>query len=489
MKKTTAGYNNNSMIIKLWPQIAGLLTLLVSVLASVHVLLTKKNARSAFSWIGIIWLVPVLGALLYLVFGINRIQRKARMLRSSVSEVAKSFNLPQDRFSKGSIPLKAQFRSLSMMIDRITELPLLPGNLVIPLENGDIAYPEMLKAIEEAEDTINLSTYIFDNDQAGEMFFSALSDAHKRGVKVRIIVDDVGARYSFPPITKKLKKVGIETVRFLPTVVPSRLPFLNLRNHRKIMVVDGRVGFTGGMNIREGHMLNLNPPFPIKDIHFHIRGPVVRHMQQVFAEDWYFCTGEILKGSRWFPEIKPEGTAWARGIPDGPDEDFEKHLLTIHSALTIARHSIKIVTPYFLPEENLISALNLAALRGVKIDIVLPEKNNIPVIKWASFKILEQIINENCNVWLSPAPFDHSKIMVVDEQWVMIGSGNWDARSFRLNFEFNIECYDTELAANLLKIVNDKILKSKKLNIDYLRNRSVSLKLRDGIAFLLSPYL
>ncbi len=477
------------MILKLWPQIAGLLTLVVSTLASVHVILTKKNARSAFSWIGIIWLVPVLGAILYLLFGINRIQRKARMLRSSVSEVAKSFNLPQDKFSQGSLPLRAQFRSLSMMIDRITELPLLPGNLIVPLVNGDTAYPVMIKAINEAQDTINLSTYIFDNDRAGEMFLSALSDAHKRGVAIRIIIDDMGARYSIPPITKKLKKAGIDAVRFLPTLIPSRLPFVNLRNHRKIMVVDGRIGFTGGMNIREGHMIGINPSSPIRDIHFLVKGPVVRHMQQVFAEDWYFCTGEVLKGQRWFPWIEPEGTVWARGIPDGPDEDYEKHLLTIHSALTVARHSVKVVTPYFLPEDNLISAINLASLRGVKIDILLPEKNNIPVIKWASFNILEQIINENCRVWLSPPPFDHSKIMVVDEQWVLIGSGNWDARSFRLNFEFNIECYDSELAKKVLEIIKEKMSQAKELDKPGIKRRSLPLKLRDGIAFMLSPYL
>ncbi|RMG71772.1 MAG: cardiolipin synthase [Nitrospirae bacterium] len=467
---------------------AGGLTVFISASASVHVILTKKNARSAFSWIGIIWLVPVLGAVLYLLFGINRIKRKARMLRSSVSEVAKSFPL-QKALSEESLPLKAQFKSLSMMIDRIAEFPLLPGNQIIPLEDGDRAYPEMLRAINEAEDTINLSTYIFDNDRVGEAFVEALHKAQSRGVKIRIIIDDMGTRYSFPPITRKLKRLGIRYALFLPTLLPTRLPFVNLRNHRKIMVVDGRIGFTGGMNIREGHMLKLNPSNPVRDIHFLVKGPVVSHMQQVFLEDWYFCTGEVLKGKRWFPEIEPAGRAWARGIPDGPDEDFEKHLLTIQSAVTVARKSIKIVTPYFLPEENLITALNLASLRGVEIDILLPEKNNIPLIKWASFNILEHLLNDSCRIWLSPPPFDHSKIMIVDDQWVLIGSGNWDARSFRLNFEFNIECYDETLSKRLSAIVDRKISEAKRVDRDFLTSRPLTVKIRDGVSFLLSPYL
>jgi len=477
------------MIEHIWPHIAGVLTLAISLVASVHVLLTKKNARSAFAWIGIIWLVPVLGGFLYITFGINRIRRKARILRSTIAGVSKKFDLPDAYVYVDFQRPSAQFKQLSRMIDKITDLPLLPGNRIVPLEDGDNAYPAMLKAIEEARDTINLSTYIFDNDRAGEMFLGALKNAKERGVDIRIIIDDMGTRYSFPPITRKLKRLGIKAVRFLPTLTPTWLPFVNLRNHRKILVIDGKKGFTGGMNIREGHMLGLKPAYPVKDIHFLVEGPVVRHMQQVFAEDWYFCTGEVLKGKRWFPEIEPVGNALARGIPDGPDEDFEKQLLTFHSALTVARKSIKIVTPYFLPEENLISALNLAALRGVHIDIVLPEKNNIPVVQWASFNILEQIINENCRIWLTPPPFDHSKIMIVDDFWVLIGSGNWDARSFRLNFEFNIECYDTGLASELLQIVEKKIAAAKRLDLFAIRKRPLMLKIRDGMAFLLSPYL
>ncbi|NOY64853.1 MAG: cardiolipin synthase [Nitrospirae bacterium] len=471
------------------PQIAGLLTLVVTVASTVHVILTKKNARSAFSWIGIIWLVPLLGPLLYILFGINRIKRKAKLLRSGISGIYESIELPEEPPLRRNPPFDDHLITLSKLIGRVINTPPLPGNQIIPLEGGDAAYTEMLKLIEASEDTINLSTYIFDNDRAGNLFIDALASAHKRGVDIRIIVDDMGARYSFPPVTKKLKKIGIRTVRFLPTLIPTRMPFVNLRNHRKILVIDGKIGFTGGMNIREGHMLSLNPKRPVKDIHFLVKGPVVRHMQQVFAEDWYFCTGELLDGERWFPPIHPEGQVWARGIPDGPDEDFEKHLITVQGALTVAKKSIKIVTPYFLPESELISIINIASLRGIQVDIVLPGLNNIPIIKWASFNILEQIINENCRIYLSPPPFDHSKIMVVDDSWSLIGSANWDARSFRLNFEFNIECYDYKLAERLSMIIDSKIKDATPLTPEILNKRPFPIKIRDGLAFMFSPYL
>lgn len=474
---------------RVWTEIAGALTLLASVLATAHVILTKKNARASFAWVGIVWLVPVVGPVIYLLFGINRIKRKAQVLRSGLNEVFPSHvtgNMP----SQCSMYLKSsQLKRLCRMTEKITGLPLLPGNRVTPLENGDTAFPAMIKAIEEAEMSVSLSTYIFDNDRVGEMFLSALSQAIARGVEVRVLVDDVGARYSFPSITRKLRKNGIMVATFLPTLIPTRFPFVNLRNHRKIMVVDGKVGFTGGMNIREGHLFKLNPPSPVRDIHFLVEGPVVRQMQQVFVEDWYFSTGEILEGDIWFCKIPPSGEVLARGIPDGPDEDYEKHLHTILSALTMARKTVVIVTPYFLPEDNIITAINLAALRGVKIDIILPTKNNIPVIKWASHNILRLIIGENCRVWFTEPPFDHSKIMVVDGVWALIGSGNWDARSFRLNFEFNLECYNSGLAERLLEIVSGKVEKAREITLKELKERTFFEKLRDGASFMLSPYL
>jgi cardiolipin synthase len=264
---------------------------------------------------------------------------------------------------------------------------------------------------------------------------------------------------------------------------------MNMRTHRKILVADGRVGFTGGMNIRVGHCLQRHPRSPVQDIHFRVRGPVVTQLQEVFADDWLFTTGESLRGDAWFPKPEIAGQVLARGVPDGPDEDFEKLRWTLLGALAIARHSIRIVTPYFLPDQALVSALNLAAMRGVQVDIILPARSNLPFVGWASQAMWWQVLKHDCRIWLTPPPFDHSKLMVVDDSWVLLGSANWDARSLRLNFEFNLECYDLELARRSHDLVEAKRKAAHLVTLQEMDDRPLPARLRDGLARLLTPYL
>ncbi len=472
-----------------WPGILSALTIALSALTSVHAIFNKEDSISAVAWVGLIWLVPVFGSILYLMLGINRIKRRAKVLRGEQTWTETRTGYQVIDYSDQELRLGDQLRALSELVRRIVQKPLLPGNRVIPLINGDNAYPAMLEAIDEAETSINLSTYIFDNDNSGNTFLEALERAVGRGVEVRVIVDDMGARYSRRPITTKMKRAGIKTARFLPTLLPSKMPFLNLRNHRKILVIDGKTGFTGGMNIRDGHVIGGNPSHPVQDLHFMIEGPVVAHLQEAFLEDWAFCTGERLDGEIWFPEIGPRGSILARGIPDGPDEDFGKLLWTFHGALACAKSSIRIVTPYFVPDSSLITSLNIAAMRGVRVEIILPRTNNLPMVKWASTEILPQLLEHGCTVYLTSPPFDHTKLMIIDSAWTLFGSGNWDARSLKLNFEFNVECYDTTFAEELDSLIQEKLNNAGQVTLEGLRNRPFPVRLRDGIARLFSPYL
>jgi cardiolipin synthase len=371
----------------------------------------------------------------------------------------------------------------------VTRRPLVPGNRVTPLPNGDHAYPAMLQAIADASRSITLSTYIFNHDRQGQRFLEALRRAVARGVEVRVLIDDVGARYGWPPMPRALRKAGIPVATFLPTRIPWRFQYSNLRTHRKILVVDGRVGFTGGVNISEGSCLEDAPRHPVQDLHFRITGPVVAQLQAVFAEDWAFCTGELLKGESWVSAWEPEGPVLARGISDGPDDDFEKLRLTILGAIACARSSILVVTPYFLPDASLMTALNVAAMRGVEVDVVLPAENNLTLVKWASTALLWQVLERGCRVWLSPPPFDHTKLMLVDGLWTLLGSANWDPRSLRLNFEFNVECYDRDLATSLTARMRARMEQSRPVSLGDLDGRSLPIKLRDGVARLFSPYL
>jgi len=212
-------------------------------------------------------------------------------------------------------------------------------------------------------------------------------------------------------------------------------------------------------------------------------------LQEVFAEDWAFCTEELLGGERWFAELKPVGKALARGIAIGPDEDADKLRLTLEGALACARSSVVVVTPYFLPEAPLIAALNIAALRGVEVDLVLSQANNLSMVKWSSTALLWQVLKRGCRVWMTPPPFDHTKLMIVDQAWTLLGSANWDPRSLRLNFEFDVECYDSDMAANLYAATRRRLENAHRVTLEEVDSRPLPVRLRDGVVRLLTPYL
>jgi cardiolipin synthase len=469
------------------------LSVVATVVAAVHAALYKEEVRAAIGWVAVIVLVPIVGTLLYYLIGINRIRRRAVALRREHERAM--LPLPPGWLRPAEVNKilggNADARAVANLVEKITSLPLLDGNRIRPLLNGDEAYPAMLEAIASAEKTVSLLTYIFDSDRWGRRFVEALGAARGRGVEVRVLIDAVGARYSRPPVTRLLRERGVPAALFLPPRFSTLLfPSFNLRNHRKVMVVDGRVGFTGGMNIRDGFVLGENPQYPGLDLHFQVEGPVVRDLQEIFAEDWEFTTSEPLWGREWFPPLAPAGSSIARGIADGPDDDLDVLTFTLLGALASARRSVRIVTPYFLPDPPLIYALNTAALSGLEVDIVIPEKGNLTLVTWAMWGQIQQVLQHDCRVWLSPAPpFDHTKIAVMDDYWTLLGSTNWDPRSLKLNFEFDVECYDRELALRMNELVDSKIARSRRLTLVEMGERSFPLRLRDGVARLLTPYL
>lgn len=472
---------------KFWPHLAAVFTLLAAIIAAVHALLHKRDSRAAALWLGVIWLVPALGPLLYLALGVNRIRRHAVSL--GVHSVA-TRPVPEN-FGEPQILEAEHLRLLARVVGRVVARPLMPGNTIRPLVNGDEAFPAMLAAIDSAEKSISLCTYIFDNDPSGRDFVAALSRAVQRGVQVRVLIDAAGARYSWPSVLHKLRHEKVPCARFLPSslLAPWRVATINLRNHRKVLNIDGRRGFTGGINIRHGNVLAQKNKRSIQDLHFFIEGPVVEQLQEAFVNDWAFTTREVLGGEKWFPDIAETGKTIARVITDGPDADFEKLRWTLLGALAEARTSVKIVTPYFVPDPALVSALNLAALRGVRVDIIMPAKNNLPFVLWASRSMWWQVLERGCRVWLVPPPFDHSKLMIVDGHWVLLGSANWDARSLRLNFELNVECYGPDFAQQMEKVMEKKLHDAREVTLPEVDARSFAVKLRDAIMRLFSPFL
>jgi cardiolipin synthase A/B len=479
-------------VTEVWQYLVAGLTVVMSLLASGHALIYKRDSRSAVLWVGFVWLAPLVGAVLYFLLGVNRIRRRAVLLRGSRERFQAESGAPAATAGiiHETLPEEARhFGALARLVEKIVARPLVPGNALEPLVNGDAAYPSMLDAIAGARQSITLATYLFDNDPTGRIFARALGEAVRRGVQVRVLIDATGTRYSWPPILGVLRREGVRYARFLPAFPLWRLVSLNLRNHRKILVVDGRLGFTGGMNIRAGHQLSANPRHPVQDLHFRVGGPVVAQLQEAFADDWHFTTGEELRGEQWFPPLEPQGSVLARSIVDGPDEDFEKLRWTLLGALSCAKSCVRIMTPYFLPDQALIAALDLAALRGVEVDLLLPAKSNLPLVHWASRAQWWQVLRRGCRIWLGPPPFDHSKLMLVDGHWALVGSANWDPRSLRLNFEFNVECYDWELALKLDRFFQSKLRQARQVTLEEVDARSLPARLRDGLARLLTPFM
>jgi cardiolipin synthase len=468
-----------------------------SLWATGHAVLRKRDEGATLGWVAVIWVAPGLGVLLYVILGINRIQRRALKLRRPGAE------LPMSRPNVGVIASESEGRpkhdptsrppgteglpGLERLLDRVCAFPRTRHNKVEPLENGDEAYPAMWRAIDEAQRSIALMTYIFDRDPSGDAFVERLKSAVRRGVEVRVLVDDAGIRYSFPTIIGVLRDAGIPHARFMPTVL-WKAPYFNLRTHRKVLVVDGRLGFTGGINIRHGNRLDLDPRRPIRDLHFRVQGPVVKQLMQVFVEDWQFATKEALRGERWASEPEAAGSCLARAVIDGPDEDLDRLRWAYLGALAAAERSVRIVTPYFLPDASLVTALTVTAWRGVDVDVVLPARSNLPYMQWAMWGQLQYVVDA-VRVWLTPPPFDHSKLMVVDDRWVLLGSGNWDPRSLRLNFELGVEVQDADLGERLGRWVDRRIEGARRLNRADLDARALPVKLRDGMFRLLSPYL
>ena len=480
--------------------LAGGLYLLMTIVAGIHVVMNKQNEASAFSWLGIIILAPLLGAVIYWLFGINRILRRAQAELSDHCPVTAT---PSKNHICDPESCPMDWQALMQLGLGIHDASYLSDNQLEPLINGDEAYPQMLQAINEATHSVVLSSYIFEHDEAGRQFVTALVAAQQRGVAVRVLIDGLGVGYGLSMVRsdRVLRRKGVKTARFLSAFSTSGTRFINLRNHRKILSVDGQVAFVGGMNIRQGNLVKTSSSQRLsqltQDVHFKVRGPVINQINAVFSADWQFAANETLQLPHW---VEPNAE-WAvsnadtalttrvtsRVLVDGPDDNYQKLQLTMLGAIHAAKQRIQIVSPYFLPGALVSSALQMAVLRGVRVDLCVPASNNLPFVGWAMKANHRKLLGQGIHLHELAAPFDHSKLFVIDDYWSMIGSSNWDARSLELNFEINLECYDDALNSALSNIVSQKIAAA--VEITECTDQHFVKRLRNNFFRLFSPYL
>ena len=478
-----------------WPHILVALSILLGVPAAIHATMTKEEVRAAIGWVGVIMLSPVVGPLIYAVGGVNRIRRKTLNLSREGLLAAGWHHMAEYDVSHEHMQVTygGALAAMQRLGDTVGRCKLTSGNRIALLSTGDEAYAAMLMVIDAAERSILLETYIFDRDKAGERFVEALSAAVRRGVEVRVLIDAVGARYSIPSIVSELQRANVPVDVFNGNIVMGlRLPYANLRTHRKILIVDGSVAFTGGLNIRAGFCTEFAGDAAALDTHFRLTGPVVSDLFRIAYEDWRFSGGDELAGEAWQiapPPDAPESGMLARVVPSGPDKSLETNHRMLMGAVSVAKRHIRIMSPYFLPDRELISAIVTAARRGVEIDIVVPSSNNLKLVDLAMTAQFDQLLKYGCRIWRASGAFNHSKLTVVDGAWSYVGSSNIDPRSLRLNFEVDIEVIDPDFADIIGHRINLALSQAEEVKLEELKARPFAQRLVERITWLGSPYL
>jgi cardiolipin synthase len=470
------------------------LVVLSSVLAATHALLSKRDSNSALAWVAFCLFMPLAGPIFYLVFGINRIQIKAKELYDD--EPAQTDSDDTAMPTEVTIPFAIIGKSVSGR-------NVLPCSSIEILENGEGLYPKMLVAINAAKYRAYLSSYIFQDDTSGQLFLKALVDAQNRGVDVRIIIDGLGAILYPPRIDKKLFSANLRVRLFDPAkLIPPSL-HINMRNHRKLLVVDQEVAFTGGQNISDRHLVKL-PDNKKKalDLHFSFTGKIAVELEKTFLKDWESCSSHSseplsLSISKPTPKPKPipkyrnheESVAWTRVILDGPNENLDRLNELLVGMFSLAKKRIWIMTPYFLPAHDLVGAMIGAKHRGVDVKIILPARTNLHITHWATQHSLQHIHARGLTVFLQPAPFVHTKAIVIDDKYALVGSANLDPRSLRLNFELGVEIFSKEFNDELSHYFKSKLAECEKLNPESLKNQPLARRIRNAVAWLFTPYL
>ena len=482
-----------------WLLIIELLYLFVLVIVCVRIIYDTNSTVKTLAYLLLAIFIPIFGIFFYFSFGINYRKRELYskkiinddnlwiQIKENISTYSAQtyFNTAEpDRPNKQL----AKYLSNDMS-------PLTPGNTARLLINGEEKFPAVIQALEEAKDHIHIEYYIYENDKIGQSIEEILIRKAKQGVSVRFIYDDFGSRGIRKNIAIRLKNAGVEAYPFYKISFPTMVNQLNYRNHRKIIVIDGKKAFVGGINVSDKY---INEPTSAnklfwRDTHLMLEGPGVYYLQYLFICDWNFCSGNPLENIKhYFPDAyrnNPPGDKIIQIAASGPDSINPTILYSLLYAVYQAQQEILITTPYFIPDQSLMDALMVAALAGVSVQLLVPEKSDSRLVQLAACSYYADLLSAGVKIFFYQDGFVHAKTMVVDKKIAVIGTANMDLRSFDLNFEVNAFVYDDELAASLAHVFNADIKDAILLDKDAWTNRSVSRKFLEKIARLVSPLL
>jgi cardiolipin synthase len=450
----------------------------------IFMLVENRNPVKSIAWILVLIFLPVVGFLFYILVG--RKFRKRHMI-SKRSLLINKKNNTSDLTELPNLNLSDTQRSIATLAYRNSDAPLHENSKIDIFTDANELYSSIIEDLRKAKHHIHMEYYIFLADKIGSAVMDVLKEKAKEGVVVRVIIDDVGSWQLKKKKIKELRNAGIDVQSFLEVGLPYINSRVNYRNHRKIIVIDGVVGYTGGFNIADRYVKGLSWG-PWRDTHIKIEGSAVLGLQKNFLTDWFFVKRELVEDVTYYPAQERKGNCLSQIIISGPDMTWESIMQVFAKAFMEAKERIYIETPYFLPPESLITALQTAALCGVDVRLILPMKSDARITLYSTFSYSDQMLKAGIKVYLYQKGFIHSKIVVTDDI-AIIGSANMDFRSFEQNFELSVIMYDAEIAKKMVEIYENDLRSSEEIKKEEWTTRRFSQKIKESLARLLSPLL
>ena len=479
--------------IKLIVTVAYVMVVMVTIGVIIH---DKRDPVKALAWILVIALIPVAGLVLYVMFGRNHRKEKIFNLKeiTDLEQFARLSERQAEAIRNPELMLRpsiAENRDIITLLLNNNKSPLTLRNRVKVLNNGKETFSAIIEALRSATSSIHMEYYIFENDRIGKRIANILMEKAREGVEVRFIYDDVGSWGLSRTFLSRLRKAGVEVGCFMPVAFPWLTSRINYRNHRKIVVVDGKVGFTGGINIAERYLRRGGKAGLWRDTHLQLEGDSVVMLQAVFATDWYFVSGrkKLADSSKYFPAHDIREEVPVQVASSGPDSDWASIMQAFFAAITHARDHIYISTPYFLPNQAILTAIKVAALSGIDVRILIPSRSDSKIVYWATRSYISELMDAGIKVYLYRKGFNHSKVIMIDGGFSSVGTANMDMRSFEDNFEITALMYDTGIAAELEGYFLADLEHSLEVTREMWDRRSRLNSVYESLARLFSPLL
>jgi len=460
----------------------------ITVLTVIVVVLGEnRNPVKSMAWVLVLVLLPVVGLVIYLIFG-RSLKGMKLISRSHLNELWRMNDFPEAPSCEEH--LSASSRQLISLVNKLSGPHLFTGNDIEVFTSGREKFESLLRDIGQAERYINVQYFIIEDDVVGRRLIEALIDKARQGVKVRLLYDYVGSFYFRPSLLRHLRDAGVEVFPFMELTLMQFALRVNWRNHRKIVVIDGKIGYVGGMNIADRYVLGDKKQEPWRDTHLRITGEAVAALQSSFAIDWDFTTRELLTDRSMHYDHRPEDERHlVQMVSSGPTSRWNNISFVFLKAITLAKQCVYVQTPYFLPSDSLLKALQSAALAGVDVRLMIPRHPDSVMLKLATGSYIKECLQAGIKIYFYEPAMMHAKVVIVDDEFVTTGSTNFDFRSFEHNFEFNALVYSKDFCHKMKEIFDSDMQRCTRLHLGRWKQRPLLQKALESVVRLISPIL